>query len=100
MNENGSQTPHGISCDRCGKSLLVDEEVRYRVKLEIVAAYDTLEITRADLERDLDGEIREALDAIGSRDAASLERDVHWRAEFDVCPACQKAITLDPLGRP
>lgn len=89
----------GIACDRCGKSLLVTEDVRYRMKIEIVAAYDPLEITRADLARDLDAEIRAAIEGLSERDAASLERDVHWRAEFDLCLSCQRAIVANPLGR-
>ena len=41
----------GISCDRCSKSLLIDEEVRYQVKVVVQAAYDPMEISTTDLEK-------------------------------------------------
>ena len=47
----------GISCDRCGEGLLIDDDVRYIMRVEMVAAYDPMEITRQDLERDLDARI-------------------------------------------
>jgi len=90
---------NGLSCDRCGKSLLVDEDVRYRVTIEIVAAYDPLEITRDDLARDLDTEIRRTIRDIEKKDAETLESEVHWRAELDACPDCRQAIVENPLGR-
>ena len=47
---------NGISCDRCDKSLLVDEDVRYEVRIVVQAAYDPMEITREDLERTGEGQ--------------------------------------------
>ena len=38
----------GITCDRCGKSLLIDESVRYEVKIVVQAAYDPMELTAED----------------------------------------------------
>ena len=50
----------GITCDMCGKSLLVDEDVRYIADVSrSYAAYDAMEITTEDLaRRDIAEEIR------------------------------------------
>ncbi len=37
-------------CDRCGKGLLVDADVRYEVRIEIKAGYDPMEVASKDLE--------------------------------------------------
>lgn len=91
---------HGLSCDRCGKSLLVDEEVRYLARVEVVAAYDPPEITRQDLERDFDAEIRRLVRAMESRDPKELEEEVAAVRRFDLCPPCRAAFLGElPGGR-
>ncbi len=89
----------GIACDRCDRSLLVDEPVRYVVRIDVVAAHDPMEVTRDDLDRDLDREIRETIRRIEASDPETLERDVHFAARYDLCPACQRAFLANPLGR-
>ena len=89
---------HGLSCDRCGKSLLVDEEVRYRMRMEIVAAYDPPELMAADLERDFDAEIRRLVRSMEGRDPRELEEEVAAMRHFDLCPPCRRAMLEDPLG--
>lgn len=91
----------GLTCDRCGKALLVDEPLRYVVKVEVYAAYDPLEVTRREIEgRDLSGEIRSLLREIEARDAKELEREVYERRDLDLCPACRKGFLdgLTPAG--
>jgi hypothetical protein len=83
---------HGLSCDRCGKSLLVDEEVRYLARVEIVAAWDPPEMTRADLERDFDAEIRRLVRAMEKGDAKAMEEEVAAVRRFDLCPPCRRAL--------
>jgi hypothetical protein len=89
---------HGISCDRCGKGLLLEEEVRYLLRLEIVAAWDPPELMRADLERDFDAEIRRLVRSMEGRDAVELEEEVAAVRRFDLCPPCRRALLADPLG--
>ena len=50
------------TCDMCGKALLVDESVRYVVKVQVYVAYDQMEITEEDLERDRFDEMEQVLD--------------------------------------
>ena len=89
---------HGLSCDRCGKSLLVDEDVRYLARLEVVAAYDPPEIMRRDLEGDLGAEMGRLVRAAERRDAEELEEEVAAVRRFDLCPPCRKALLDDPPG--
>ncbi len=90
----------GISCDRCGKGLLVDEPVRYEVNVEVKAAYDPMEITAADLARDLEAEMRTLIRSLEERPAAELEREIYFRGRYDLCGRCQKEFLSDPLFRP
>ena len=90
----------GISCDRCGEGLLIEEDVRYRLKVELVAAYDPLEITSADLERDLESEIRATIAALENVNPTRIARDVAFRGEYDLCLKCQREFLADPVFRP
>lgn len=90
---------HGLSCDRCGKSLLVDEETRYLARVEVVAAWDPPELTRADLERDFDAEIRRLVRAMEGRGAREMEEEVAAVRRFDLCPPCRAAF-LEALPPP
>lgn len=89
----------GLSCDRCGKSLLVDEEIRYLARLEIAAAFDPPELMRADLDRDFDAEIRRLVRAMEAGDATAMAEEVAVVRRFDLCPPCRAAI-LALLPRP
>lgn len=88
----------GLVCDRCGATLLLESDVRYQVRIEVLAAYDPMEITRADLERDLEGEMKQLLESMENMDPADLESQVYRRFEFDLCPHCQREYLRDPLG--
>ena len=89
----------GISCDRCGDGLLIDDDVRYVMGIEITAAYDPMEITQEDLEGDLDAEIAQTIKDLEAADPEEMQRQVHYRERFDLCPRCRKAVMEDPLFR-
>ena len=88
----------GLVCDRCGKNLLIDEKVRYTVRIEVFAAYDPMELTDDDLEQDHDAEIKRLLEKINGLDEKDLMDSVYRRIVLDLCPPCQKAYLQDPLG--
>jgi len=90
----------GLSCDRCGKTLLVDEDVRYTAEVKVTAAYDVLEVTAADLEKDHKGEIARILASIEASDASAedLAAEVASVRRLDLCPSCAKAFREDPFG--
>ncbi|MHC4820628.1 MAG: hypothetical protein ACYTDX_02770, partial [Planctomycetota bacterium] len=77
---------HGLSCDRCGKSLLIDEEVRYELKMQLVAAWDPPEIMPEDLEGDLQAEMRRLIEAASGRSERDLREEVAALRSFDLCP--------------
>lgn len=89
----------GISCDACGKTLLVDESVRYVVDIKVYAAYDPMEITQADYEKDRSEEIRRLVEACKRMSAEELEDQVYRDFIFHLCPGCQKRYLKDPLGK-
>ncbi len=87
----------GISCDGCGAGLLIEEDVRYVVKVEVYAAYDPLELTRADLARSPGTEVARLIEEMKGMDPRELEDQVYRKFQFDLCPRCQRAYLKDPL---
>ena len=84
-------------CDMCGKPLLVDEDVRYILKVEVFAAYDPMELTEDDLKADRLKEIRELVKRMEQMDPKELEEQVYKKLTFDLCPACRKKYLKNPL---
>lgn len=89
----------GISCDICDKPLLVDEDVRFVVDIQVYAAYDPMELTQEDLAKDRGEEIKALLRRTATMDAQELEDGVHKRLRFDLCPECRKTYLKHPLPR-
>ncbi len=90
---------NGLVCDRCGKNLLIDELVRYTVLIRVQAAYDPLEITEEDLRRDLDAEMKKAVEALEHVTPEEAMNQVFREFRFDLCPPCQRAYLNAPLPR-
>ena len=88
-----------LECDICGKTLLLDEDVRYIVNVEVFAAYDPLELTQEDLGKDCRKELRELVERMKDLDPEKAQDSVYRKLRFDLCPACQKEYLKDPLGR-
>jgi hypothetical protein len=88
----------GLVCDVCGAALLADEDVRYILRIQGFAAYDPLEITKADLDRDLDGELRAILDGLERKNPEEAQDEVYRSFHFDLCPACWRRYLKDPLA--
>ncbi|MHC4606216.1 MAG: hypothetical protein ACYTAF_04710 [Planctomycetota bacterium] len=90
---------HGISCDRCGKGLLIDEEVRYEVRIEVKAAHDPMELTEEDLARDHEAEMARLLEKMKDLTEQEAQDQVYREFRFDLCPPCQKEYLRDPLPK-
>ena len=88
----------GLVCDVCGGNLLVDSDTRYVVKIEGFAAYDPLELTRQDLKRDFEAEMKSLLDRLSRVGADEAQDEVHRTFQFDLCPECWRRYLKDPLG--
>lgn len=86
-----------VSCDRCGKGLLIDSNVRYEVTIEVKAAYDPLEITEEDLSDDLDEAIDRTLNELEDLSEEEAKDQVYKKMEFNLCSSCQSDFLESPL---
>jgi hypothetical protein len=66
--------------------------------MEGCAAYDPMEITRADLQKDLSAEVEEVLEELSHIDAESAQDQVHRSFAFDLCASCWRRFLDNPLG--
>ena len=87
----------GFICDACGETLLAESDVRYLLKIQGYAAYDPMEITRDDLERDFDAEIEKLMEKMSGSDPQILQDEVYKEFKLDLCPSCWKEYRKDPL---
>ena len=88
----------GFICDVCDEGLLLDGDVRYVVKIEGYAAYDPLELTREDLERDLEAEMRGVIKHLEEQGKDEAQDTVHRAFSYDLCPRCWRRYLRDPLA--
>src|SRR5690554_3939730 len=85
-----------IQCDGCGKPLQ-HGALRYRVKIDVRAAYDEMEIGLADLFRDHREELRSLVERYQDDDPKMLEETIYKAFQLDLCPACQRIYLKNPL---
>ena len=88
-----------LACDLCGKTLLLDEDVRYIVKIEVFAAADPMELTEEDLKQDHRKLMRELIEQMKRMDPQAAQDSVYRSFHFEICPKCQKQYLKDPLRR-
>lgn len=92
----------GLACDRCDRSLLVEDDVRYEVVIRVVAAYDPMELDLDQLGETRAGrseEIARLLAAIERKSAEELEAEVWKELRFDLCSRCQREYLRDPIPK-
>jgi len=87
------------SCDRCGRNINPEDDLRYVVKMEIYAAMDPLCASDADDDRDHLLEIHEILERMEDTDNEAIGDDVYRQVRLDLCCDCQRKFVKDPLGR-
>lgn len=80
-------------CDRCS-ALMEKEKLRYQVRLEIFAAYDSLEFKEADKRssQDIRREIEDLIKQMEDMDEQELQDQVHVKFEYDLCQKCRDEI--------
>jgi len=84
-------------CDMCG-ARVERNMLRYVLKMDIFAAYDTMQISFKDLSRDYEEEIRRLVEDIKNMDPKQLEEDVSKQLSFDLCRKCHQKFLKNPLG--
>ena len=88
-----------LACDRCDRSLLAFEDVRYELRIEVKAAYDPMEMNPSAQPSDLKDEIRKLIEATEGLTADEIEATVYKEFKFDLCLRCQREFLQDPLPR-
>jgi hypothetical protein len=83
-------------CDRCHQPI-EEGELRYVAKIQVYAAYDPLDITFQELQRDYTKEMEQILEKCKDLTEEELMRDVYVQFQFDLCRACQHAYIKDPM---
>jgi hypothetical protein len=84
-------------CDMCGIRIETTE-LRYVLKMNIFAAYDTIKIEASDLERNYEEEIQKLIEKMEGMNPKELEEDVFKQYTFDLCRNCQQKFLKNPLG--
>ena len=85
------------SCDRCRRSLHMDEEIRYSVSIEIQVALDSTEFEMGD-DRDHLNELQEILERLDETEKEEISRFAYQRRRFDLCSNCHREYLKNPLG--
>ena len=83
-----------LTCDRCGRGLLLDAPVRYEVKIEVRSAYDPLELSEEDLV-DAEAEMKKVIERLKDTTPEAAQDEVYRAFRFDLCTTCQKVYLKD-----
>lgn len=83
-------------CDGCGKELS-STSLRYTVKIDVRAAYDTVEVGLQELVRDHRAEMVKLIETMKDQNPSEIEETVYKGLKLDLCPGCQRAFINDPL---
>ena len=87
----------GACCDRCGCDLL-GLDLRFKAALEVVQAYDPMEISSKDLRRDLRIELEamvRSMEALPEAEVKKMEDETYASFRFDLCPECARVLRDD-----
>lgn len=85
------------SCDRCGKPINRQLQVRYVVHVEVMADIEPTEEHEPDDDRDYLDEIEQYLTENVADDDRETGGDSFHRS-FDLCPECYRKFVQNPLG--
>lgn len=86
-----------LTCSMCGKTLMLDEDVRYVVHIRVFAAADPMEISPQDLRQDLREELIRLAREADKFSAEELESQVYKELKFYLCPRCHREYLRSPL---
>jgi len=83
-------------CDGCSTEMKRGD-LRYRVTIDVRAAYDEMVVGLADLVRDHSAEIEALIDKMKNKRTQEIEESVYKNLKLDLCPRCQRAYIKNPL---
>lgn len=85
------------TCDMCGREIK-PHTLKYKLNIDVIATYDTLVITKEDLKRDFQKEIKKLLERMKGMDEEELLEDIWKSFSFDLCKKCRNIYLKSPLG--
>lgn len=83
------------SCDRCGKNIDPEMEMRYVVRIEVQASCD---VPMGDEESDHLLEIEEIIERLEDAESGSISEAVYHRCKHDLCSGCYHEYKRNPLA--
>ncbi len=87
------------SCDRCKCMIDPEDELRYVVKLEILAAMEPADADDVEDDRDHLLEVQEILERLEAGEDENVSDEIYQRKHFDLCSTCYREFIKNPLGR-
>jgi hypothetical protein len=88
------------SCDRCGRTIETQDEIRYVVRIEVDAVMEPIDGEVVDDEdRDHLMELHEVLERREDDADPMISEGVYRRERFDLCSACHRKFAQNPVGR-
>ena len=85
------------SCDRCKRSIELDEEIRYSVKVEVQVALDSSEYESQE-DRDHLNELHEILERLDDSEKEEISQFAYQVRRFDLCSGCHREYIQNPLA--
>ena len=85
------------SCDRCGKNIDPEMEIRYIVRIEVQATCDS-PVLGDNEESDHLLELEEILERLEDADCPNISEDVYHRRKHDLCSGCYREYRKNPLA--
>jgi len=83
-------------CDGCATEMKRGD-LRYRVAIDVRAAYDELVVGLSDLVRDHRADLEDLIEKLKGKGTQEIEESVYKNFKLDLCPKCQRAYLKDPL---
>ena len=88
-----------ILCDICG--VRVEPHAHYVVRIDVFADPSMPQLSGEDLEEmDFDKAFAELIEQMKRLSPDDLQDQVHRRFEYRLCPACQRRVLANPMGKP
>ncbi len=87
-----------MKCAVCSRKLQ-RAKLRYIVKINTFAAYDTFEITLDDLFKNYDTTIKKLLTSLRKKSKKALEEEIFKNFKFYLCKKCRNEYIKNPLGK-
>lgn len=86
------------TCDCCKRTINVETEMRYVVRVEVYASLDAID-DELEEERDHLQEIQEYLERMDDEQEQAIGDDVYSQTRYDLCSECRRQYVKNPLGR-